>query len=220
MSLNVEIGNRVEITLNNDDSKKKYISVVENVYKNNLILMHMPISYGTVVKLPTDSEYKMMFYTDKGIYKYTARIIKFFKEGNFNFMAVELCSNAEKFQRREFFRYECIIDFKFDKLLENETAILFDSDLILSNGIIKDLSAGGIRFVSNEEVSANDIIKCIIPLNSENLVCAAKVIHRQYFPKSLYKFQYRTEFIEFKESYRDQIIRFIFEEQRKLAKRS
>lgn len=218
MPLNVDVGNRVEITLASDPEGKSYVSVVEDVYENNLILMHMPISYGNLVKLPMKYDYKMMFYTEKGMYKYTARIIKYVSQGNFNFMIVELSSDAEKFQRREFFRYECIIEFKFDKLLEGETSINFDPDTILATGIIKDISAGGIRFLGDELIEADSIIKCRIPLKNDRLICAAKIVAVQNFPKSSYKYQYRAEFMELKEADKDLIVRFIFEEQRKKLK--
>lgn len=218
MPLNVEVGNRVEITLASDEKSKSFISVVEDLFENNLVLMHMPISYGNIVKLPMQYDYKMMFYTEKGMFKYTARIIKYISQGNFNFMLVELSSDAEKFQRREFFRYECIIEFKFDKLFEDETSIKFDADTILATGIIKDISAGGIRFLADETVGSGSIVKCNIPLKYDRLICAAKIIAVQNFPKSNYKYQYRAEFVDLKETDKDIIVKYIFEEQRKKMK--
>ncbi len=213
-------GNRVEISLDREEKTTSYISVVEEVCDNNLILIQMPISYGSLVKLPMGINYKMLFYTEKGMFNYTAKVVKYVKKENFNLMLVELCSEGEKFQRREFFRYEYLAKFNFDRLDENETQDEFDFNNISLEGLIKDISAGGIRFVSDEKLDVDDLIKCNVPIGEDYIVSSAKIVQKQQYYKENYKFQYRAEFLSIKESERDMIIRYIYNEQIRTAKKS
>lgn len=218
MPLVIGEGNRVEITLDREEKTTSYISVVENICEDDLVMIHMPISYGSLVKLPMDINYKMIFYTERGLFKYNAKIVKYVSEGAFKFMLVKLCSEAEKFQRREFFRFECILEFKFDKLDENENEFEFDDLDINLDGLMKDISAGGVRFVTNESFDVGDMFKCRINLNGDEIVSSAKIIQIESYVKANYKFQYRAEFLSITESDRDLIIKYIFNEQRKIAK--
>ena len=71
-------------------------------------------------------------------------------------------SQPEKFQRREYFRYPCLLDFKYYELTA-EQAMLDSVDAIFSEirdehfyekerkGKIMDLSGGGIRFTTEQE---------------------------------------------------------------------
>ena len=71
-------------------------------------------------------------------------------------------SQPEKFQRREYFRYPCLLDFKYYELTA-EQAMLDSVDAIFSEirdehfyekerkGKIMDLSGGGIRFTTDSQ---------------------------------------------------------------------
>lgn len=224
---NIKTGNRLEITLkkesNDEKSVKTFISIVEDVYSNNRILIHMPISYGRIIKLKINEIYSMLFFTDKGMYKYDVKVLRHVNEGDFNFMLVELVNEGIKIQRREFYRFNCILPFKFEKLDDEKENIVNynkDRDIIISKGIIKDISAGGIRFISNESVEVNDYIKSLIVLKESYILILGKVLYKQEFPKSDYKYQYRVAFIDIQDSEKDFIIRYIFEEQRRIARKS
>lgn len=220
---NLSVGNKVEISLSRSADEKSvdkaYVSVIEDIFENNQILMYVPISYGSLVRLDTGKTYSMLFITDKGMFKFDANIIKYINEGLFNFMLVELISEGEKVQRREFFRYRCRIPFKFEKMSDEPAGEDIDKDLILSYGIIEDMGGGGIRFVSNEELNEQEKVKCLIVLGESYVICIGKVLDKEKSLNPAYKNQYRVEFLNMKASDKDIIVKYIFSEQRKAAKR-
>lgn len=217
-SSHIKVGNRIEISFIRDGKKSKsYISLVEDVYDDTHVLACVPISYGNLVKLPFSLKYSMIFYTDKGMYKYEAEILKYVNIENFNFMVVKLLSEGERTQRREFFRFSCLLPFKFEKLSNGKDEDEKD-EIVLSKGIIKDIGGGGIRFVSNEELFIGDKIKCLIVLDNNYIIVVGSILHKQFYPKTSYSFQYRVEFINIKESDKDLIIKYIFEAQRRAVR--
>ena len=63
---------------------------------------------------------EFVFYSGGFLYKSIGQIVERFKRDNIYTLEVELKTRLEKFQRREFYRYECSIDFKFFELTEEQ----------------------------------------------------------------------------------------------------
>jgi c-di-GMP-binding flagellar brake protein YcgR len=82
-------------------------------------------------------------------------------------------------------------------------------------GIVKDIGGGGISFLANDNLNENDILKLVIKLDDDILVAIGEILHKQYFPKSNYKYQYRSGFIGIRPKEQEKIIQFIFERQKR-----
>ncbi|MBZ4669253.1 MAG: uncharacterized protein JG775_2406 [Defluviitaleaceae bacterium] len=109
----------------------------------------------------------------------------------------------EKFQRREFFRFECVIPFQF------QVGDLWES------GIIKDISGGGIRFITNSQLNTKENLVMRIPLEAEEILLSGKILIKEDSNTELYKYQYRVMFDDIKKNDQDAIIQYIFMQQRK-----
>jgi c-di-GMP-binding flagellar brake protein YcgR len=133
------------------------------------------------------------------------------EDGN-NYMTLMVKTTGEKVQRREFFRFMCLLPIKFS--VAQEAGAPAENNP-LYEGVIKDIGGGGVRFVSNGVVPEGATIKCVVLLNGEYLIAVAKILYKQVFPKSIYKYQYRGMFIGLLPSEQERIIQFIFNEQRK-----
>jgi len=220
----IKIGDRLEITLFRERAfGKSHVSQVEDIYTNNELLIHMPIAYGQLVKLSTTEAYSMLFFTEKGMIDFRGEIIGYKKDKEFNFMIVRLVSGGERLQRREYFRYTCLLPLKFGVVAPNKPAPEDGAEADpepLSDGIIKDLGGGGVRFVTNESVDEKATLQCVIMLGDQCVMLVGKILHKQFFPKSNYKFQYRIEFENTTFNEQEQIIQFIFKEQRKEAQKT
>ena len=211
-------GNRLEITRIKDaNTGKAYVSQVEEIKSIKDAVIHVPISYGQLVKLSTKEKYSMLFFTDKGMARFDAELIEYFKDGELNLIRIKFLSSGEKIQRREFFRFSCLLPLKYALVTNTDGKQTSDySEETLIDGIIKDIGGGGIRFVSNHELEEKDVIRNILMLNDDCLVVNGKILHKQYFPKSNYKYQYRLEFTDIEQEDREKIIHYIFNEQRKI----
>ena len=205
---NIKIGDRIEITAKD----RVYISQVENILDEAHLLIHVPISYGQLIKLPIDFTYKFLFFTDNGMIRFESNILEYTKQDGFYLMRVKLILPGEKMQRRNFFRFACLLPFKFSVIGHTGDAA---PDNAMFDGIIKDIGGGGIRFVCNDPIEENTKIKCLIMLNEDYFIIIGKVLHKQYFPKSVYKYQCRAIFTGILPSEQERIVQFIFAEQRK-----
>ncbi len=214
----IKIGDRLEISFKKDNNRgKTFVSQVEKFIDEEHLILHVPISYGQVIKLPIGEHYFFLFFTEKGMIRFDAAVLELFKEDGFHLMKIKLTTPGEKMQRREFFRFTCLLPLKFSAISENPSDT---TDSGMQEGIIKDVGGGGIRFVANELLEEGQKIKCLILLNEDYYIIIAKVLHRQHFPKAIYKFQYRAVFIGILPDEQERIVQFIFTEQRKNLQKS
>ena len=98
---------------------------------------------------------------------------RYLKE-NVYLMLMELKSPLEKFQRREFYRFECVMDIQYMTITEEEVGIdditelkehhrlTYPEDLVES-AVAVDISGGGIRFVSDLPAEEGSFILIHMP---------------------------------------------------------
>ena len=210
----IKIGDRVEIQqLIENDRPKKHISQVENILTGDRVVLHVPISYGQLVELSKEVLYRFVFFTEKGISRFSGHIEDRKEEDGFALIIVKISGEGEKFQRRDFFRMDCVLPMKFS-LIEKESMDTPDNAEICQ-GIVKDVSGGGLSFLANESLEEKDIVKLVIKMDDDILVAIGEILHKQYLPKSNYKYQYRSGFIGIRANEQEKIIQFIFERQKR-----
>lgn len=217
---NIEIGDRLEISQSRECKlEKTYLSQVEKIISADEIVVHVPISYGQLVRLSMKEQYSMLFFTERGLTSFDAKIIGYSRECDLQFMTVRLLSEGERIQRREFFRFDCLLPIKFSLIGQAKKEEESD-DVKFSDGVIKDIGGGGIRFASNESVEEKERLKCVIMLKDDCFVLIGKILYKQYYPESAYKYQYRAQFVGILASEQEKIVQYIFSEQRKLLQRN
>ncbi len=214
--MNIKIGDKLEISYKKDNELgKSFVSQVENILEESIILVSMPVSYGKMIKLPVGSGYLLLFFTEKGMLRFDASVVKYVKDGNVPLLVLRLDSSGEKMQRRNFFRYQCLLPLKFSVIDEENLSGNNYSVNEMHTGVTKDIGGGGLRFVSNADISGYSKINVIVMLGKEYFVAIAKVLYKLTSPNSNYKFQYRTGFISILPEEQEKIIQYIFNEQRK-----
>ncbi|MDE6419627.1 MAG: PilZ domain-containing protein, partial [Lachnospiraceae bacterium] len=93
----------------------------------------------------------------------------------------------------------------------------------LKHSIIVDISGGGLRFVANQKYDEVSLIYCkyyltVNGMNKEyNLV--GKILHVSEIEKQKGNFEHRVQYINIDSAEREEIIRYIFEEERKNLRR-
>lgn len=230
-------GDRLELTKPINQKKKleekirPYISQVYDILEDDQIKIAMPMVEGKVIPLPLHGRYDMCFYTSGGLYQAKAVITDRYKEDGLYILIVELASELKKFQRRQYFRLEYAMDVKFKCVTDEELIAAASSEAEMKylstfgmlDGISLDISGGGIRFTSHEEIDKNSNV--IISINigiAQEIICniAANIISAGRVQNRDKIYEYRAEFVNMKNSDREQLIRFIFDMERRLRKRS
>ena len=208
--------------------KKKFDSKVVDIIDEDRLEILMPMEQTKLVLLPVNGEYDIHFFTSKGLFQCFGKVTNRYKNGNLYLLEIELVSNLQKYQRREYYRYSCMLPISFRVLTDNERIaveskryILFD-ELPMTKSEIVDISGGGLRFLSQKAVETGDLIYAQYGLSDGK---EFKHVARVLGVKKLEggqndgQFELRCQFVNILNGEREQIIRYIFEEERKKRKR-
>lgn len=207
--------------------KKIYRTKVFDVLSEDQLEIMMPIEKGKVILLPVDGQFDLCFYTAKGLYQCYARILDRYKSNNVYIVVAELTSNLKKRQRREFYRLDCALEVRFRELEKEEVDAVEQgffrpkptNPALLKTGIVADISGGGVRFTAESRYEAGTLLYCTYTL-------AGRVMEKQYhlvgrvlrsheLEKRPGVFENRIQYVNIDVDDREEIIKYIFEEERR-----
>lgn len=217
---NLKLGTTIEISkLSDENSVDFHLSKFERFLSDDELIILVPISNGRIVKLPKDNNYLIIFKTANGLFRNVISILDYLVEKNITLMKVKLLEETTKIQRRACFRLSINIDFKFDLVEENTESILLSSDPILSKGVTEDISNGGIKFMSNEELNEEDLIKSTLILDNKDITTIGTILHKEFNINKKYKYSYKLRYETITADQKDHISKFIFDYQRDITKK-
>lgn len=209
--------------------RKVYSSKVYDILTDEKIEIVMPYEQRRLVLLPVDSEYSIYFYTENGMLECRARIVDRYKSNNVFILVMELLTNLRKYQRREFYRYNCVLELESRVLEDDERALVgtplqeFVQDLPLQKSVIVDISGGGLRFLSNENYKEGSLLFCRYQLEQKDSEKVYEVIGKVLSANPAKKrpgfYEYRIQYQHIDNKKREEIIQYIFEEERKNRKK-
>lgn len=213
----------------NEIEKKTHRSQIMEIISDDRIEIAMPMEKGRLVLLPIDKEFDLFFYTDRGLYQCFGRVINRFKRNSMYLLVVELTSNLRKYQRREFYRFSCSLELDTRNLTDDEMKLLEENKMTiiaglpLKKGIIADISGGGLRFLASEQYEVGSLVMCRWHLAIEGEVKEYTLIGRVLYAEELDarkgEYEHRLQYTNVNKKEQEEIIRFIFEEERKSRKR-
>jgi c-di-GMP-binding flagellar brake protein YcgR len=194
----------------------------------------MPTENGRMVLFQVGLRVRMLFYTKKGLYTCYGTVQGRYKKENFFMLLVLLTSDPVKFQRREFFRVENNIELRYVPVPEeiaylDTTQALFAS--LQSGSYIEqekkaiscDISGGGIRFTAEEQLEKNSFAVVVIRLCNEKLdqtfYLVTQIIDAQQSQNNSGKYIHRGKFLFKDLKDRETIVRYVFEEERRIRRK-
>lgn len=229
-------GNKVEMQaverakyIDETEKKKVYQSKVCDILSEDRLEIYMPMEKSKLILLPVNAEYDLYFYTQAGLYQCFANVIDRYKSDNQFILMVELTSNLRKFQRREYYRLSCALEMNSRPLEKEEVEVVEKGNsylvpgLPLKRSVIVDISGGGIRFIGNYAYEPESLVCCkynlVVDGNAKEYTLVAKVLMVRELEDRPGIYEHRAQYINIDTSDREEIIRFIFEEERKHRKR-
>ncbi|MBQ6129934.1 MAG: flagellar brake protein, partial [Lachnospiraceae bacterium] len=184
----VQVGNKIEIESVKkttgelgEVTRKTYRSELYDIESEDIIKIAMPMEQSKIVLLPVDAEYSLCFYTPNGLYQCLARVVERYKSNNLFVLSMELETDLQKYQRREYYRLNTVLDMKSKAIDENEKSSLaqvqfIDTDLTFDNGTMVDISGGGARFISKVQYTEGSLIRFVFSLFVNGLVTEYKLV--------------------------------------------
>ena len=155
-----------------------------------------------------------------------------------------MISELKKFQRRQYYRLDCIVDFEY-RVISNEEELVRERlakqqysgpeeqkkyiDFLDSvqkdwkDATVSDLSGGGVRFHCSSEIEKGKMLETMIPLVFLNGVVptqfVVKVLSCNKFESMSNTFEVRAEFTGITDTERELIVQYVFEQQRRRLKK-
>ena len=237
----IKPGDKIDIRLiqqisqngNKVDEIRVYKSQVYDIYEGGELEISMPSQGGKIILLPLGVRFEFVFYSHGGLYRAEGTVKERFKKDNLYSLIVELRSQLEKFQRREYYRLACTLDMKYyditEKDAEQKTAEeVFDElrsemDIreIEKDGTIVDISGGGLRFVSKKENLSGCKILVVVRLIGERMdkqfyLLGEIISSETVLTEKETKYENRVQFILKDNKVREEIICYVFDEERRM----
>lgn len=225
----VEMKSTVNVVMPNGlQGTKTYQSSVYDILEDGTLQLYMPIEQNKIVLLPVQGEYEVSFFTREGMYRASVRIIDRQKEGNSYVVAAELISNVYKSQRREYYRFNCMLEMKAKELTDEELeayrrgGVDAVSEWGMRDGIMADISGGGLRFLSKYRYNAGSLmlVRFTLPILGREKVfkLAAAVMGSSKVEGHSYDYENRLRYEYISKNTREEIIRYIFDAERQSRK--
>lgn len=225
----LEMKSTVSVVLpDGTEGVKTYKSSVYDVLDDGRLEIVMPMEQNRLILLPVDGEYDVCFFSHGGMYRADVRIIDRQKVNGTYILVTEMISNLHKFQRREYYRFNCVVEMTAREMTEQEvdafekriTCLISEKDML--RGVIVDISGGGTRFVSRQKFHEGSLILMNFSLPIADLeksfLLAAKVIFSKEIENRTQEYENRVKFEFIDNATREEIIKYIFDEERKNRK--
>lgn len=237
----IKVGMRIDMVRENADitepeeSHVTYNSKVQDIFPNGDLEIDMPIQQNRLVLLHNGARYQMFFYSENGNYMAVGEIVNRYKTDNRYLLRVALRTQPEKNQRREYYRCDCMLNLRFHKVpeedakAENANELIEQYDLVdlvqsFGDGVAVDISGGGIRIISRTRLEPNSYIGLLFELpvlgDLKEFHVLGMIITSNPVKDTTTKFESRIQFVNISSTDREDIIRFIFEEERKARRLS
>ncbi len=222
-----------------DSTGAVYKSSISDMLADNIWEITMPVDGGRIVLFQIGMPFDFVLYTKgKSIFKCSAIVRRRYRKDSLFFLAIELVSNLEKVQRRQFFRLQCTLDIDYSRLEYDSSVYLseadfcnkiyskdYEKDYLTSSmhSVILDISGGGIRISTDTPLEAGSYIitRFRLPVNGleQEFILIGQVIECERSQSQSGKYFARIKFIFDNIAKREQIVRYVFEEERRIRRR-
>lgn len=223
----LKTGIKLEIELENDSHQEgsgKLISKLQ-VKKKGSLMIDAPFSGALINPLHTGIGINVYFTKRSSaqidLYRFKARVTGRERAGKLLLLQIVAESDIQMVQRRQFYRLECTLPVRYRLVGEKDCRKGIDTGTEFFKAYTKDISGGGVCVNTEEKLEISRIIECEVFLQEDNPVRFYGNIVRTETnaPDSKYKYLAGVAFRKIEDKDREAIIRFIFEQQRKLRKK-
>jgi len=232
---------RVKDSLGKKTKPKQYVSQLLDIdVVNKMAKISMPIENRIIVPLEVGDMYRIVIYTPNGLYQCMSKIMKRYKESNLYVLDIQFVGKLEKYQRRQYYRLLCdmVVEHRAhteeeimlrDKIMFNDFETeeekkecmdrFYNMKFVWKKGHVIDISGGGIRFSSpiGYEIGSTILLSiAAAEITSEPCDVNLKIIQcvRKEFAGEA-SYDIRGEFEDINNVMRENLIKFIFDQQRK-----
>ena len=213
------IGDKVSVLID----KQEYVSKILR-FTDDGIIIYKTVFNGLELTFIDDKYYDMIFYVKDCLFKAKVVLSDIYKEDGIDVVELDMMSELERYQRREYYRidYYCNIEYKILEVY-NENGEMERHSGTWCKAKLSNISGGGMKFNSDTGIPTAKRVFLKFALGEGKArtaySCLANVvlISKKDVGKIIY--EYRVSFSDIDESERENIVKFVFEEERKMRRK-
>lgn len=191
-----------------------YTSQVIELHNTDYFDVLIPIHKNQDIYLKQDTMLKVVASRGEAVYELRAVLHeKLF--GRIPLYRLKLLTEINKIQRRDFYRLKLMKDVEAAQV-EDLKARKY-SEKFRCN--LHDISAGGLHLSSVKELQEKDMLEITLNLNGKKLIVFGIVVRRTLTGNSRAPYGYGVRFDRMSDFERNEVSKYIFEEQRRLIKK-
>lgn len=206
--------------------EKVYYSNVQEILSESNFEAAVPTEKTKLILLPMGEKYRILFRGKRAMYYGLVVVTDRYKKDNMSIMRLHVVGQLTKYQQREYYRMECALPIETRELTEQERLTgeayvpdFLEPDLPTRQGIMLDISGGGLRFRVAHPYDPGTLIWCNYQQPRGGMASKYEIIGKvltcQEVENRRNVYEHRVQFQNLPGKIREEIIRFIFEEQRR-----
>ncbi len=215
----VEIGQKVELVQRRESGETVFQSSIAD-FGGGIVLLMPLVSKGVRQRLAAKGAYTLVITTRQGIFRVEVEFVGEKREQNGVFPAFRLTNQKQKIQRRNHCRLTKILQ---ASLAPDQNAggqpkgepWDQDQEVPFYDLTILDLSAGGLRISSKEELDRDSLYDISFSLPDEKhtqVQCKGAVVWHSW-NETMKMHQYGIQFLVIQQGVQDRIFQYIFQQQ-------
>ncbi len=240
----INVGDRIELTHVKSVTKRK---LEKSTFTSQLLefdnirtaKISMPIFEGKIIPLELGDEFDLCFFAASGLYRCRGKVTARAKENNIYTLTMEFLSLPKKYQRRQFYRLDCMFTIRFREISTEEQALrefiqntsfedmamyeayeqkLEEFQVDWQEALMTDISGGGVRMQSKVSLLDGTHIELAMPLEMQSGTIPFKSLAKVVMNIKLggeNQYELRCEFEEIDKQKRELIVKYVFEEQKR-----
>lgn len=221
----LQAGTKLELEMINPDGvryENTLVSQFEWAEGENEAMIAAPINEGVVFPIHTGTVIYVYFARKKEsvkvFYRFKAVVTGRGASNNVPLLKIEAAGDIEKIQRRNYFRLDCSLSVQYRQVESLNPAR--NEGTPFKKALASNLSGGGICLLLEEKLEVGKLIECELPTGEGKIVgFYGKVIRYDRSETEGFKYEVGIAYIKINENDREAVVKFIFDEQRKLRKK-
>ncbi len=217
----IAVGTKLEIIAYNRSGKEvkpSFISQVEEI-GDNTMLIAAPIYEGRIIPFHTDTVLKIVFCDLKGFFSFRGKVEGRGRKKNVIILQIQVVSEFNKIQRREYFRFDCVLPIRY-RVVDEEEMMEEENNTPFHEGLTRDISGGGLGIITKDRQLINEIVEFQLELKNDSSISGyGKVVRSRLSERDITRFDTGILFTGISKINREKIIQFIFKQQIKLKQK-
>ncbi|WP_026893831.1 flagellar brake protein [Clostridiisalibacter paucivorans] len=207
------IGDKVIIKVEGKETFTKYSSQILDIIDDDTLVLSGPIRRNMIVPLHINSIIEVMYIKkNKGRFKFNAKVTDRALKRIYK-LQIKKQGKIKKVQERDYYRLSFTKDLKKVFRPNNK------KESIEEECITEDISGNGLKIKSNYNHDIGDIILCEFDLDKKVYTIQCEIVRKDFIDLEEYKFSLGLKFKNISMEDREEIVKYIFEQQRKMRKK-